>query len=810
MEQFYEKGAKSLIKPILIEDELKSSFLGYAMSVIVSRAIPDVRDGLKPVHRRILYTMYQLGFFYNKPFHKSVRVVGEVLGKYHPHGDQAVYQTIVGMVQNFSKRYPLLDGQGNWGSIDGDNAAAMRYTEIRMQKIAEEILEDLDKDTVHFVPNFDESTIEPVVLPSKIPNLLINGTSGIAVGMATSIPPHNLSEILDGCIALIKNENIKDEELFSLIPAPDFPTGGIICGRGGIVKAYMTGKGSLVLRGKIEIEEKNGKKYLVILEIPYQVNKADLIIKIADLVKNKVIDGISNIKDESNKDGIRIVIELKKDVDYNLILNLLYKNSQLQINVTILMLALLDNKPLIFNLRQLLTEFIYHRKSVISKRSQYALNKAKQKEHILNGFILVLNDIDKLINIIKNASNIDEAIFNLNKTFNLQEDQSKAILDLKLHRLTTLEKDKIYQELNDIKILINSLNEILNDENKLKEEVIKELNDIKDRYQDKRKTTIAEAVDILSEHDLIKDEEVLVTLTRKGYIKRVLLNTYEVQHRGGKGKMGISSLDESDDVIQDIFVARNHDELLFFTNLGKIYSINVFELPEGSRISKGRAIINILPLANNEHVVKLLCARDFEDKYLIMLTKSGVIKKTLASSFTKIRSTGIKAISLNDDDELVSCILTSGNDSIVLVTSKGQGIRFSESEVRAMQRQASGVIGIRLHKNDFVIGMEIVEDNKDIIFVTSNGYGKRVSAKDFRIAHRGGYGVKTIPTNSRNGSLIGLALVDDNTDILLIDNNGKIIRLSSKEIRTMKRQASGVRLIKLENNKKLVGLAIIQ
>ncbi len=796
------------VEPILIEDELKNSFLDYAMSVIVSRALPDVRDGLKPVHRRILYSMNQSGFHYNRPYHKSVRIVGDVLGKYHPHGDSAVYNTMVGMVQDFSKRYPLLDGQGNWGSVDGDSPAAMRYTEVRMQKISQEILADLDKDTVPFVPNFDESTTEPVVLPSRLPNLLVNGTSGIAVGMATSIPPHNLREIIDACLAYLANENITDEELFSIVPAPDFPTGGVICGRAGIVKAYKTGRGTLTLRGIAETEETKKGSAIVITELPYQVNKAELIIKIADLVKNKVIEGISNLRDESDKKGMRLVIELKRGEIPQVTLNQLYKFTTLQQNVTILMLGLLDNKPIIFSLRELVREFVYHRQEVVYKRTIYDLEKAKQREHILAGFIIALDAIDDIVALIKKSESPEVAIEAMHARFKLSTEQAKAILDMRLQRLTGLEQEKIRAELGEIKVQIAFLNSIIQDKAVLIGEVKKELMEVREIYGDERRTRIAGPIDILTEADLIPEEDVVVTLTRKGYIKRVQLSTYGVQHRGGKGKMAMTALDEGDDMVLDVFVALTHDDLLFFTNLGRVYNLRVFEVPEASRMAKGRAIVNLLPLQEGEQVVKLLRARDLAGKSLVMLSKNGVIKRTEADQFEKIRTTGIRACSLREDDELVFCALSSGTDTIIIATAKGAGIRFKEDEVRVMGRQAAGVRGIRLRKDDYVIGMQIVPENdtRDILFATSGGYGKRVKPEDFRVAHRGGYGVRTIPTDTRNGQVIGLALVSEDSNILLIDEAGKMIRLSPTEIRTMGRQAKGVRLIRLDADQRLAAI----
>jgi len=793
------------VKPILIEDELKNSFLDYAMSVIVSRAIPDVRDGLKPVHRRVLYTMHKLGFYYNKSYHKSVRVVGEVLGKYHPHGDQAVYNTMVGMVQTFSKRYPLLDGQGNWGSVDGDNAAAMRYTEVRMAKVSQELLADLEKETVDFVPNFDESTVEPVILPSMIPNLLVNGTSGIAVGMATSIPPHNLGEVIDACLAILANEDISDDELIDIVSAPDFPTGGIICGRSGFLKAYKTGRGKIVVRGVVKIEDE-GKKgtRIIITELPYQVNKSELAIKIADLVKDKIIDGISNIRDESDKREMRLIIELKKGEISDVILNQLYKHTNLQVSFSILMLGLLDNRPLVFTLRQLLQHFLVHRKQVVYKRTAFDLGKAQEREHVLAGFIIALQNIDEVIAIVKKSKNADEAAVKLNKRFLLTVVQGKAILEMKLQRLTGLEQEKVHNEMAELKKQISFLKSILEDKEILKREVVKELRYIKDAYADERRSRISDAVDILTEADLIPDEDVVVTITAKGYIKRVLLSVYGVQHRGGKGKMGMAALEESDDIVQDLFVARSHDSLLFFTSLGRIYSLNVFEVPEASRTARGRAVVNILPLNPDERVVNLLCTRDLEGKFIMMVTKHGLVKRTDAMAFAKIRATGIRAITLKDGDELSFCTLGTGQGTVIIATANGQGIRFKEEEVRPMGRQASGVIGIRCKKDDFVIGMEvIVGEEGEILFATENGYGKRVDVRGFRIAHRGGVGVKTIPTDKRNGQVIGLAIVYPESHILLIDQGGKIIRLSPNEIRTMGRQAKGVRLIRLDGDQTL-------
>ena len=780
------------------------------MSVIVSRALPDVRDGLKPVHRRILYAMHKLGYYNERAHRKSATVVGEVIGHYHPHGDQSIYQSMVGLAQDFSKRYPILDGQGNWGSIDGDNAASMRYTEVRMAKIARELLTDIEKDTVHFVPNFDESCLEPSLLPSRIPHLLLNGSNGIAVGMATSIPPHNLTELLSGCIALLENPEISDDELFNLIPAPDFPTGGIICGRAGILKAYRTGHGKVVLRAVVDIEENTKKSALVVTEMPYQVNKADLIVKIANLVKNKVIDGISNIRDESsNRGGIRLVIELKRGEIPQVVLNQLYKHTALQTSISMLMLAIHNNRPKLFPLREMLDHFLVHRQEVVTRRTEFDLKKCQARAHILQGFLIALENIDRIITLIKASPDSESAQKELRAAYKLSAIQAKAILEMRLHRLTGLERDKVINEMRELEKEIERLSLILSDRSVLNGEILQEFNEIKEKFGDERRSRLGHAVDALSEADLIPDEEVVVTLTRKGYIKRVILDTYSVQHRGGKGKKGMADLASSDDIMQDLFVTKNHDELLFFTNLGRVYSLKVFEVPEGSRTAKGRAVINLLPLTEGERVVKLLCTRDMENKFLVMCTKKGTIKKTTATAFAKIRSTGIRALGLNEGDELVFCDLSSGDDTIVIATRNGQGIQFKEEEVRAMGRQAAGVRGVRLKDNDEVVGLVVVdaESDKNLLFATSRGYGKQVKVVGFRVAHRGGVGVRTIPTTTRNGHVIGLVLVCPESQILLIDKNGKIMRLTPKEIRTMGRQAKGVRLIKLEKTQELSTIA---
>jgi DNA gyrase subunit A len=801
------ENTPSRVSPISIEKELKTSFLDYAMSVIVSRALPDVRDGLKPVQRRVLYSMHKLGYYHTKSYRKSATVVGDVIGHYHPHGDQSIYQSMVSMVQKFSKRCPLLDGQGNWGSIDGDNAAAMRYTEVRMSKVAQEMIADIEKNTVRFVPNYDESTIEPSLLPSKLPNLLINGSSGIAVGMATSIPPHNPKEILTACIALLKNPDLSEDDLFALVPAPDFPTGGIICGRSGIVRAYTTGHGNVIIRGVVDVEENKKHLALVVTELPFQVNKSDLITKIAELVKNKVIDGISNIRDESDKRGIRLVIELKRGENPQVTLNQLYKHTSLQNSMGILLLGLHQNRPMIFTLREMIEHFLVHRKEMITRRTNFDLAKSKAREHVLEGLMIALDNIDDVIPLIKKSKNAEEAFAALHAKFKLTDIQAKSILEMRLQRLTGLERDKIRAEMDELKKVIQFLMTILNDEGVLKSEIITEFEAMIVAYGDDRRSRIEAAIDVLSEADLIPDEEVVVTLTRKGYIKRVLLGTYDVQHRGGKGKKGMADMTDSEDVVEDLFVAKNHDDLLFFTNMGRVYSLSVFQVPEFSRTARGRAVVNLLPLVEGEKVIKLLCAREMEGKFVVMVTSKGVTKKTPAKAFAKIRSTGIRAVGLNDGDMLEFCAISGGSDSIVIATRDGYGIHFKEQEIRAMGRQAAGVRGIRLRGEDRVVGLQVISHDHDLLFSTARGYGKRVRVKDFRVAHRGGMGVRTIPTDKRNGNVIGLVQVCEKSNILLIDTNGKIIRLSPKEVRTMGRQAKGVRLIRLDKRQELAVIA---
>ncbi len=801
-----QNSKKLSIQPISIDKELRASFLDYAMSVIVSRALPDVRDGLKPVHRRILYAMHTLGLYKERAYRKSATVVGEVIGKYHPHGDSAIYQTMVGLVQDFVKRYPLLDGQGNWGSVDGDNAAAMRYTEVRMDEIARDVLQDIEKNTVDFTPNFDESLEEPTVLPSRIPQLLINGSNGIAVGMATSIPPHNLGEIVDACIAVLENPELSERELLAIVPAPDFPGGGVICGLSGAAKAYKTGHGSVRLRGVIDVEETGNRESLIVKEIPYQVNKSALIEKIADLVKSKTIEGISNIRDESSREGIRLVLEIKRGEIAKVVMNQLFKHTQLESTVSIILLAILDNQPVVFTLREILDQFLLHRKEVVTRRTQFELDKAKAREHVLNGIIIAISNIDEAVELIKKSKDYEEASSALQARFSLTPIQAKAILDMRLNRITNLETENLRAEIGELLGKIQFFESLLADESLLKAEIVKELIEIKEKYADKRRSVIDQSEESLTDIDLIPNDDVVITLTQKGYIKRVKMDTYSVQHRGGKGKKGVADLDEHDDVIQDVFVGRNHNTLLFFTNLGRIYSTRVFEIPEGSRIARGRAIVNILPLLPGERIIKLLSTTDLNNKYMVMVTKFGVIKKTTAMAFGKIRSTGIIALDLRDGDELAFCGLSSGNDFVVLASSTGYGTRFSEKEIRPMGRQAAGVRGMRLRAKAVIVGMQVVSEadlESALLFSTSKGYGKQVKISEFRLAHRGGMGVRTIPVDSRNGQVIGMAKITSQSNILLIDQLGKIIRLDPEEIRTMHRSAKGVRLIRLNEDQTL-------
>ncbi len=791
-----------------IENEMKRCFIDYSMSVIMSRALPDVRDGLKPVHRRILYAMSEMGLHHDKPFKKSARVVGEVLGKYHPHGDQAVYDALVRMAQDFSLRYPLIDGQGNFGSVDGDAPAAMRYTEVRLNEIAEMMIEDIDKDTVDWRDNFDGTLKEPEVLPAKFPNLLVNGSSGIAVGMATNIPPHNLSEIVDGIIAVIDNPRIKTDELMKIIRGPDFPTGGVICGKSGIKQAYETGRGLIRVRGKVSIEGEERKR-IVITEIPYQVNKSDLLKHIADLVKNGKIDGITDLRDESDREGLRVVIELRRDVIPDIILNQLFQHTQLQVTFGILNLAIVDGEPRILSLKEMIQAFVRHRVDVITRKAKYLLRKAKERLHILEGFLIALDNIDEVIDIIKKSESVDEARNNLMKRFSLSEIQAKAILDMRLQRLTGMERRNVEEEYKCTKEEIERLNWLLSDKKNILEEIKRELIEIKEKFGDERRTEIVEEEGELKIEDLIQEEDVIVTFTHQGYIKRMPIDAYRTQRRGGVGLIGMET--KEDDFLKLSFVASTHDYILFFTNLGKVYRLKCYEIPEGGRRAKGKAIINLLPkLDQDEKVITAIPLRSFEKEgYLIFATKEGIVKRCKVDLFKNIRSNGIIAIDLRED-ELVDVILSSGSDDVFIASKNGQASWFSEKEIRPMGRNAMGVIGIRLSEGDEVVSLDVTRDDKDILTITENGFGKRTALKDYRKTHRGSKGVRTIITNERNGRVVFAKSVEEEDEIMVLSRTGMISRMRVKDIRRQGRNTAGVRIMRLKEGDKIVCVARLE
>jgi len=807
MEESEEK-TEERIQPRVIEDEMKQSYMAYSMSVIVGRALPDVRDGLKPVHRRILYAMKDMGMLHNKPFKKSARIVGEVLGKYHPHGDAAVYDSMVRMAQDFSLRYPLVQGQGNFGSVDGDSAAAMRYTEARLNQLSEEILQDLDKETVKFVPNFDGSLKEPHVLPAKAPNLLINGSSGIAVGMATNIPPHNMNEICDGTIHLIDNPNAAAEDLFKIIKGPDFPTGGIIQGNKGIKSAYTTGRGKVRVHAKIQIEEKKRTK-LIITEIPYQVNKSQLIEEIANLVRDKKIIGISDLRDESDREGMRIVIELKTGANTDIVRNQLLKHTRLKTTFGIIMIALVDNEPKTLNLKQLLKQFILHRKKVVRKRTEYDLKQAEAKAHILEGLIIALDNIDPIIKLIKAAKTAAEAKQGLIDDYKLTEKQSQAILDMKLQRLTNMEQDKIREDHKALVKLIAELKEILGSEQKILDIIKQELRELKDKYGDERRTQIIEAeAQKFEEEELIKPEDMVVTLTHAGYVKRQSLDVYKKQKRGGRGVMGMET--KETDFVEEIFTANTHDYVLFFTNKGKVHWIKVYQLPEAGRYAKGTAIVNILELGKNEKITAFTPVKEFKkDNYLFFVTKQGTVKKTSLEEFSKPRKGGILAIGINPDDELINVDLTNGSKKIILATKQGNAVHFDEKDVRPMGRTARGVIGIKLRKGDKVIGSVVAEEGKTLLTVTEKGYGKRTPISEYRLISRGGVGVINIKVTDKNGNAVAIKSVAEDDEIILISQKGIIIRTSAKGISLVGRATQGVRVMKLDATDKLMAAAKI-
>ena len=798
------------VEHIAIEEEMRSSYIDYSMSVIVGRALPDARDGLKPVHRRVLFAMRELSNTHNHAYKKSARVVGDVIGKYHPHGDTAVYDTIVRMAQDFSLRYMLVDGQGNFGSIDGDPPAAMRYTEVRMRRLAEELLEDIDKQTVDFGPNYDESLVQPLVLPAKVPNLLLNGSTGIAVGMATNIPPHNLNELIDAVTAQINDPEISIQGLMEHIKGPDFPTGGIICGTHPIHAMYMTGRGQMRLRGRAEIEEdRNGKSVILITEIPYTVNKTKLIENIARLVQSKTIEGISDIRDESNKEGIRVVIELKRTGMPKVILNHIYKHTQLQTTFGAILLAIDDGRPRVMNLKEMIQCFINHRFEVVTRRTQYELEKSEARAHILEGLKIAMDNMSEVVKTIRESKNRDEARTALMKTFSLSEAQANAILDMRLYQLTGLERGKIEEEYLKLIKYISYLKDLLENEHKIYDLIKEELADIKERYGDTRRTDITAAEGEVNIEDLVADRGCIITMSHAGYIKRVPTDTYRAQRRGGKGVAGMAT--RSEDFVKDVFIANTHDIILFFTTGGRVYWEKVYEIPEVSRIAKGKAIVNMLHIKSEENVAAMIRVREFEEtQHLVMSTRNGIIKKTNLSAFRNIRKDGIIAIRIDDGDQLIEVKLTTGENEVILTTRGGKSIRFDEGQLRDQGRATRGVRSIALTKEDYVESMDIVNREATFLVCTENGYGKRSSFDDYRMQRRGGKGIIAIRTSERNGKVVGAHTVLDSDSLMLISAQGKMIRMAAADVRVIGRATQGVRLINLGENDKLVAASPLE
>jgi len=797
---------------IAISRELRKSYLDYAMSVIIGRALPDVRDGLKPVHRRTLYAMRELGNTYNRPYIKSARIVGDVIGKFHPHGDTAAYDTLVRMAQDFSMRYPLVDGQGNFGSMDGDSAAAMRYTEARMTRLDQELVTDLDKETVDFVPNYDNSLQEPSVLPSKIPNILINGSEGIAVGMATKIPPHNLTEVINGLIALIDDADITVHQLMEIITGPDFPTGGFICGRAGIREAYETGRGVVLMRSKTHIEQRpNGGETIVITEIPFQQNKASLVEKIALLMKEKRITSISEIRDESDRHGVRVVLDLRKDEIADVVLNQLYKMTPLQKSFGIILLCIVNNKPEILNLKQILQHFLAHRKTVVYRRTAYELRKAEERAHILEGLKIAITNLDEVVELIKSSANPAEAKEGLINRFDLSEIQAQTILDMRLQRLTGLERDKIINDYNEILEKISWLKQVLSDDNLVVQIIREEFETIREEYGDDRRTEIIDAPDEILPEDLIAPEEMVVTVSHTGYIKRNPLNLYRAQRRGGKGVRGMVTLE--DDFVTSLYTASNLDTFLFFTNRGRVFWRKVYELPLAGRTARGKAIVNLLELGEKEKVAAILPVADLanmdDSVSVLTVTKLGRVKKTFISEYKRPLRKGKFGLTIRDDDEILTAAITSGDDEIFLVTKKGLSIHFHESDVRAMGRLAAGVKGITLGEDDAVVGVAIIKSDDSILTVTENGYGKRTAVSEYKLQNRGGKGVFTIKTSERNGNVVGVLPVVDEDQVMLVANSGKIIRMPMDSVRIIGRNTQGVRLINLEDEEYVVDMSIL-
>ncbi len=794
--------------PVNIEDEMRQSYMDYAMSVIIRRALPDVRDGLKPVHRRILYAMYDLGNEWNRGYKKSARVVGDVIGKYHPHGDSAVYDAIVRMAQDFSMRYPLVDGQGNFGSVDGDPAAAMRYTEIRMARIASELLADLDKETVEFSPNYDETLKEPRVMPAKLPNLLLNGSSGIAVGMTTNIPPHNLNELTDAVIALIANPGITVVELMQHVPGPDFPTAGFIHGRGPIREAYETGKGVLQVRARAttEVDKKSNRTSIIVTEIPYQVNKARLLERIAELVNEKRIEGIYDLRDESDRQGMRVVVELRRDAVPEIVLNQLYKMTPMQESFGMIMLAIVENRPRLLSLKAMLQHFVAHRVEVVTRRTIFDLRKAEDRLHILEGLKIAIENLDAVIALIRKAANPAIAKDGLVATFSLSELQAQAILDMRLQRLTNLERDKIIEEYREVEALIVRLRAILSDEREISKIIVQEMRDLKETYGDARRTEIVDEIGDISIEDMIADEDMAVTISHEGYIKRNPVSLYRAQRRGGKGKIGATTREE--DFVEHLFIASTHSFLLFFTTAGKVYWIKVHEVPQAGRAARGKAIVNLLELKPDEKISAFLPVREFrENHFVFFATKQGVVKKTDLMAYANPRPSGIIAINLDTNDELIGVRLTDGQQEVILTTRDGQAIRFAEGDVRSMGRSAGGVKGITLEENDEVVSLEILSPGASVLTVAENGYGKRTDIAEYRVQSRGGKGIITMKATDRTGAVIGVQQVTDEDNLMLVTSTGKIIRLRVADIRVIGRNTQGVRLIDIEEGERVVSLA---
>ncbi len=805
--QFQEVLDKTKLINVEVNNEVKKSFIAYAMAVNVSRAIPDVRDGMKPVHRRILYAMHDMGLTSDKAYKKCAKIVGEVLGKYHPHGDSSVYDALVRLAQDFSINCPLVDGHGNFGSVDGDSAAAYRYTEARLSKLSSEMLRDIEKDTVDFYPNFDDTEMQPVVLPSRIPNILVNGSDGIAVGMATNIPPHNLAECLNGCIALLDNPEMDIEELMEYIPAPDYPTGGVLMGRAGIKQAYRTGKGGFVLRAKTDIEEMdNGREKIVVTEIPYQVNKEELIKAIASMVNDKRVEGISNIRDESDRHGMRIVIELKKDANAQVVLNTLYKHTNLQVKDGIILLALVDGEPKVLSLKEILEHYIAHQESVILRRTKFDLARAEEREHIVRGLVIALANIDEVIEIIKKSPDKNTAASNLMESFELSERQANAILEMRLQRLTGMEVNKLKEELAELGVLIADLKDIIANESRVKAIIRADMEEIKGKYSTERKTELSYDYGDIDIADMIPEEDVVISLTHLGYVKRVPVADYKTQHRGGKGV--IAHKPKEEDFVDNMFVSSTHDDILFFTDRGRVYSLKGFFIPEAQRTARGRAIVNLLQLSDGEKVCAMLPLKQNTEGYMVLATKNGLIKKTALSEFASIRKVGKIAISIVEGDELISVQLSNGENDIIVATHEGKCIRFAETDVRAMGRDTQGVKSIELTNEDYVIDMSVINGDLEVITMTENGYGKRSSLDDYRTQNRGGKGVKAGVFNAKTGKLSSLKLVSDEQDVMIITNNGTIIRVASTDISKIGRDTLGVRIMRIDESTKVSKIAL--